>query len=74
MDAALAELANQRRILRAQRERVAAAKRAVDALNRCDCCGVQVLPMAGAEVLCWPCTRRQIEAEREAARASLKAC
>ena len=37
--AALAELTEQQRLLRAQRQRVAAAKRAVDALNRCNSCG-----------------------------------
>lgn len=71
--AAQADLNEQRRLLREQRQRVAAAKRVVDALNRCSSCGVQVPPAMGAQVLCWPCTRLQIDERRAGARAALPA-
>ena len=73
LKAALAELAEQQRLLRVQRQRVAAAKRVVDALNRCNSCGAQVPPTAGAEVFCWPCFRKQIDERRSANRAALLA-
>ena len=43
---------------------LAAARRVVDALSRCDCCGVQVPPNGAEEQLCFSCFRQRREQAR----------
>ena len=61
---ALAQLKAEQLVLRQQRLRVAAAKREVDRLCRCDCCGAQTLPSSKDSQLCPACTAEQREQQR----------
>jgi hypothetical protein len=58
-------------VLKTQQARVTAAKRAVEALCRCDCCGVSVQFALADDLLCWPCTKAQVMQRRQEARAAL---
>jgi hypothetical protein len=73
LKAVLAELAEQQRLLRAQRQQVIAAKNALAALCKCNGCGGQVPPAMGADAFCWPCARKKIEDKRKASKAVLNA-
>jgi len=64
LNQALANLRAAKGLLRAQQARVAAARQVVDALSRCDCCGVQVPPNGGEEELCFSCFRQRREQAR----------
>jgi hypothetical protein len=50
-------LAEERKLLREQQRRVAAARRALDALGRCDWCGAQTFPYGAELQLCEDCSR-----------------
>lgn len=68
LDQALANLKGERAVLKQQQARVAAARRELDELSRCDCCGVRVLPCGADEQLCFNCSRARAAAERAAIR------
>jgi len=63
---ALAAVKAEKVLLKQQQARVAAARRVVDALSRCDCCGVRVLPCGGEEQLCPDCAAVQRQQARVA--------
>jgi len=65
---AQAAFKGERAVLKQQQARVAAARRVVDELSRCDCCGARVLPCGGEEQLCFNCSRARAAAERAAIR------
>jgi multidrug efflux pump subunit AcrA (membrane-fusion protein) len=50
--------------LKQQQARVAAARRELDELSRCDCCGVQVPPNGAEEQLCFSCFKQRREQAR----------
>lgn len=60
---AQAALKGERAVLKQQQARVAAARRELDELSRCDACGVRVLP-CGGEQLCFSCFRQRHEQAR----------
>ena len=64
MQGAQAALKGERAALKQQQARVAAARRVVDELSRCDCCGARVLPCGGEEQLCLDCFRQRREQAR----------
>ena len=66
LDQALAALKGERAVLQQQQARVAAARRELDELGRCDCCGVRVVPCGGEEQLCLDCFRQRREQGRVA--------
>jgi recombinational DNA repair protein RecR len=61
---ALAQHKAEQLVLRQQRLRVVAAKREVDRLCRCDCCGAKTLPFSRDSQLCPVCTAEQREQQR----------
>lgn len=61
---ALAQLKAEQLVLKQQRLRVAAAKREVDRLYRCDWCGDKTLPTRKELQLCPACSADQREQER----------
>jgi multidrug efflux pump subunit AcrA (membrane-fusion protein) len=61
---AQAALKGERAVLKQQQARVAAARRELDELSRCDACGVRVLPCGGEEQLCFSCFRQRREQAR----------
>lgn len=63
---ALAALKAEKALLKQQQKRVAAARRAVDRLCRCDACGAKVLAVNDARLLCFPCITEQREHKRVA--------
>ena len=65
---AQAALNCERAMLKQQQARVAAARRVVDSLSRCDACGVRVLPCGCEEQLCFNCSMARAAAERAAIR------
>lgn len=58
---ALANLKVEKALLKQQQAQLAAARRELDKLSRCDACGVRVMPCGGELQLCLPCAieRRQ---------------
>ena len=60
---ALAAVKAERVLLKQQQARLAAARRELDELSRCDACGARVLPCGGELQLCIPCDieRRQLK-------------
>ena len=64
LDQALANLRAEKALLKQQQTRVAAARRELDELSRCDACGVRVLPCGGEEQLCFSCFRQRREQAR----------
>jgi hypothetical protein len=66
LQGAQAALKGERAALKQQQARVAAARRVVDELSRCDCCGARVLPCGGEEQLCLDCFRQRREQGRVA--------
>jgi multidrug resistance efflux pump len=65
---AQAALRGERAALKQQQARVAAARKKLDELSLCDCCGVRVLPCGADEQLCFNCSRARAAAERAAIR------
>ena len=61
---AQAALKGERAVLKQQQARVAAARRELDELSRCDCCGVQVPPNGAEEQLCFSCFKQRREQAR----------
>jgi len=61
---ALAQLKAEQLVLKQQRLRVVAAKREVDRLSRCDCCGAKTLPSVRDSQLCPACSAEQREQQR----------
>jgi len=61
---AQAALKGERTVLKQQQARVAAARRELDELSLCDCCGVKVLPCGAGEQLCLDCFRQRREQAR----------
>ena len=68
LDQALAALKAEKVLLKHQQARVAAARRVVDGLCRCDACGAKAFPAGADEELCFPCFRERLLARRQAAR------
>ena len=64
LDQALAALKAEKVLLKQQRLRVAAARRALDALSRCDCCGAKTLATGADEQLCLDCSAQRRERQR----------
>ena len=64
LDQALAGLRAEKALLKQQQARVAAARRELDELSRCDTCGMRVLPCGGEEQLCFSCFRQRREQAR----------
>lgn len=58
---ALAAVKAEKALLKQQQARLAAARRELDELSRCDACGVKVMPCGSELQLCLPCDieRRQ---------------
>lgn len=56
---ALAQLKVERVALREQQLRVAAARRVVDSLSRCDWCGAKTLATGAELQLCFDCDRQR---------------
>ena len=58
---ALAAVKAEKVLLKQQQARLAAARRELDELSRCDACGVKVMPCVSELQLCLPCDidRRQ---------------
>lgn len=61
---AQAELKAQRQLLKQQRLRVAAARRAVDRLSCCDWCGAKTMATGRELQLCFSCQRDRTELNR----------
>lgn len=57
-------LAEERKLLREQQRRVAAARRALEALGRCDWCGAQAFPYGAELQLCDDCSKERNEQNR----------
>lgn len=64
--AAEARLKAERAALKQQQQRVAAARRQLDRLSRCDLCGVRTIATGEQRQLCLECTRDQIAARKAA--------
>ena len=58
---ALAAVKAEKALLKQQQARLAAARRELDELSRCDACGVKLMPCGSELQLCLPCDieRRQ---------------
>lgn len=59
-------VAEERKLLREQQRRVAAARRALDALGRCDWCGDRTFPTGAELQLCEDCSKERNQQNRVA--------
>jgi hypothetical protein len=61
---ALTNLKVERAVLKQQQARVAVARRVVEQLSCCDCCGAKVPPTGEDLQLCWGCAADRRELKR----------